>query len=150
MRCDELPPLTDPQINVTPGQPADWSFIQNGELSEETNSEWKTPEAGFKIYLEGSCSTYSIKFNTDCPQGRVTLLLATTGYSFVYFNGKLIHKWGKPYPEKKYTSLELKKPELLCGCNTLKVVVYNQNPSPLGLTYNLLQVKDGCYDCDNS
>ena len=127
----------------------DWSFIQNGGAASRTNSKWRTPSA-YQLYQKGYRTTYTIKFYTDCPQNPVNFIFATTGYSFVYLNGKLIHKWGKPYPE--YHTLTLTKDNhLQCGCNVLKVIVYNYCcPSPCGLTYSLTQNKAGCYECNNT
>ena len=126
----------------------DWSFIQTG-TAPRTNTKWRTPSA-YQLYQKGYRTTYTIKFYTDCPQNPVNFIFATTGYSFVYLNGKLIHKWGKPYPE--YHTLTLTKDNYLqCGCNVLKVIVYNYCcPSPCGLTYSLTQNKAGCYECNNT
>ena len=131
------------------GSTQDWSFIQGGSNAANTNAKWKTPSSGYKTFPKGWRTTYTIKFNTDCPQNAVNFIFATTGYSFIYLNGELIQSWGEAYP--KYHTLTLTKPELKCGCNVIKVVVYNYCcPSPCGLTYSLTQNTDGCYECANT
>ena len=89
------PQPTSPPPNSKATQ--DWSFIQNGGAASQTKAKWRTPSA-YQLYKKGYRTTYTLKFFTDCPQNPVNFIFATTGYSFVYLNGKLIHKWGKPYP----------------------------------------------------
>ena len=130
-----------------PAASNDWSFV-NGGSNSNTGASWKTPGSKFQTFPKGHRTTYTIKFNTDCPQNPVHIIFATTGYSFVFLNGQLIHSWGDPYPE--YHNVTLQKPHLVCGCNTIEVIVYNYCcPSPCGLTYSLTQDKTGCYQCDN-
>ena len=76
----------------------------------------------------------------------MTLILATTAYSFVYVNEEFIHQWGEEHP--KHHVITLNKYQLQCGCNVLKVIVYNyDSPSPCGLSYKLTQKRSGCKEC---
>jgi hypothetical protein len=61
----------------------------------------------------------------------------------------MIKSWLAPYPS--YHNVTLAKPHLLCGCNTIKVLVYNYCcQGPAAITYTLSQNTTGCYDCDNT
>lgn len=133
-------PTTNPPVeaaaSVTPGmrsgalsvtniagssQPTSWSFLQQNQLGG--SSAWIYPNGQFQILPKFKVTTFTIKFYTDCPQSDVNFAFATTGVAFVLLNGNLIKNWALPYPQ--IHKLTLSKPDLLCGCNRLKIVVYN-------------------------
>ena len=66
--------------------PQDWSFIQ-GSSAANTNAKWKTPSSTYQTYPKGYRTTYTITFQTSCPQNPMHLVFATTGFNFVYLNG---------------------------------------------------------------
>ena len=125
----------------------DWGFVERGETGAKTKTKWRTPSSQFQIFPKSYWTSYTIKFFTDCSQNSPIFTFATTGKNEVYLNGKFIQE-GKPYPE--YHTLTLKKSDLRCGCNVIKIIVRNMCcPSPCGLTFSLTQNKTGCYDCEN-
>ncbi len=127
-------------------QPSNWNFINQNSLGSST--KWLTPSGDGRMYSLGWLTTYSITFTTDCPQNGVTLKFAATGSSFVYLNGHQLLSWGLPWPTIHTVSLS--KPELICGCNTIKILVYNFfYPSPAALIYVLNQNTTNCYNCQN-
>lgn len=128
-----------------PTQPTSWDFLSQIPAA---GTKWIYPDGTFKIYPRYWISTYTISFQTDCPQSGVTLTFATTGVSFIQLNGNWILTWGDAWP--KVHKVTLKKPQLQCGCNTIKILVYNYYyPSPAALFYSLTQDTTGCYDCTN-
>jgi hypothetical protein len=131
---------------ATPTPPSDFGFLSTEFLS--TGSRWLTPGNDFSVRPLGYVATYTIQFHTDCPQNSVIFKFSTTGSSFVFLNGNSIVQWAATYP-RVYTYI-LKTPQLKCGCNTIKIYVYNfYFPSPAALTYSLTQDTTGCYDCNN-
>lgn len=126
--------------------PADWSFLSQSPAGG--SSKWIYPDGAFKILPRFWISTYTITFHTDCPQNGVTLAFATTGLGFVQLNGNWVHTWASSWPT--IHKISLKKPQLQCGCNTIKILVYNfYYPSPAALFYSLSQDVSGCYNCTN-
>lgn len=129
-----------------PSEPTDWNFLSLNSLGG--SSKWIYPNGTFKIYPRYWITTYTIKFYIDCPKNGVSLHFATTGTSFVYLNGHLLLSWYYPYPSVH--QLNLQEPELVCGCNILKIIVYNfYYQSPAALIYSLSQSTTGCYNCTN-
>lgn len=138
---------TQPQIYLSPSvPPVSWNFLKDHSLGG--SSQWIYPKGSFEILPKKLISTYTITIDTDCPQGGVTLIFSTTGVSFVYLNDKLLLSWGSPY--SKVNKLFLQAPDLLCGCNILKIKVYNcYYASPNGLIYSLKKHTKNCYNCNN-
>jgi len=85
---------------------------------------------------------YYVTFYTDCPNP-VTLVFAATGYFQVYLNETLIKDWQSPWPS--VTKFQFKP---LCGCNRLRILVFNWWQSPAAVIFNLYQNTAGCYDCE--
>lgn len=128
-----------------PTQPTNWDFLRQ---TPATGSKWIYPDGTFKILPRFWISTYTISFQTDCPQNGVTLTFATTGVGFVQLNGNWILTWANSWPQIHKVSLT--KPQLQCGCNTIKILVYNYYyASPAALFYSLTQDTTGCYNCTN-
>lgn len=126
--------------------PSNWNFLQRDILG--SGSKWIAPSSDFSVRPQRYVATYTIQFHTDCPQNSVTLKFSATGSSFVFLNDNSILQWGAPYP--RIHTYVLKTPELKCGCNILRILVYNfYYPSPAALTYSLSQDTTGCYDCQN-
>ena len=124
--------------------PTSWNFLSGPALGGA--SQWVLPEGTIKVYPLKWLSTFTIKFTTDCPQNPVILKLSTTGSNFVYINGNLVHSWGQPYPS--FQTITIGTADLICGCNEIKVHVYNfYFASPNALAYSLSQDKTNCYKC---
>ena len=129
--------------SAAPQAPSNWDFLRQ---DTSLGAKWIGPSTAFDVKPLGYVATYSIEFHTDCPQNPVTLKFSVTGSGFVYLNGKSVLQWASPYP--KLHTVTLKVPELQCGCNTIKIYVYNYYfASPAALLYNLYQDTVGCYDC---
>ena len=113
------------------------------------SSKWVTPKGDRFIYPRRKYTCYTINFNSDCPKNQVTLNIASTGFLFIYLNGQMIKRWGPPWPVRH--NLTLSRPILKCGCNTLRVCVYNYYiPSPSAIIYTLAQNLTGCFNCNSS
>ena len=113
------------------------------------SAKWVTPTSDRIVRPQKWLTTYTITFTTDCPQSDVILKIAATGSLFVYLNGNIISSWLAPYPSTH--QIKLKQPDLICGCNTVKVLVYNYYyASPVAMIYSLGQDKTGCYLCQNA
>ena len=75
---------------------------------------------------------------------------AATGYSFLSINGQFIRMWVSPYQQSFRSNTIVIKSFLKCGCNEIKIQVYNYRmTSPAALIYKLSQTKVGCYGCEN-
>ena len=128
-------------------QPANWDFLSMTSLGG--SAKWVTPTSDRIVRPQKWLTTYTITFTTDCPQNDVILKIAATGSLFVYLNGNIISSWLAPYPSTH--QIKLKQPDLICGCNTVKVLVYNYYyASPVAMIYSLGQDKTGCYLCQNA
>lgn len=131
---------------AAPPQAQDWSFIQNSRYSQ-TNSHWIYPQGSYQLYPRGWYTYYTITFNLDCPQNPLVFTYSSTGYTFVYINDKLIKSMADPYPT--FNTVTIYPSDLKCGCNTIRVLVYNFCcSSPAALTYRLTQDSTGCYSCE--
>ena len=131
---------------IRPQKPQNWRFLLSSILGQ--GSKWVAPTPNYEVKPLRYLATYTISFHTDCPQAQIAFKFAATGSVFVYLNGKSILEWGNPYPT--ILSLQLKKPDLKCGCNTIKVYVYNYYyASPAAFTYGLAQYTSECYNCKN-
>lgn len=131
-----------------PTQPSNWNFLKDSSLGD--SSKWVSPDGSFAVKPIGYLATYTITFYTDCPQNGVTLYYATTGSSYVQLNGEWILTGDYPFPSTKPHKVLLKQPTLKCGCNVIKVLVYNAWwASPAALIYSLSQDTTGCYNCTN-
>lgn len=125
----------------------DWSYVQ-GSSDQRTNSRWIFPEGSYQIYPRYWFTTFTITFSLDCPQNPITFIYASTGLSYVFINGKLIKSGAAPYPS--YHTVTINPSDLKCGCNVIRVLVYNYYyPSPAAITYRLTQNTNGCYNCQN-
>ena len=153
---DQLPssptPPTPPQAFSSTGvaatsepdpiQPSSWNFLNQDSLGD--GSKWIYPSANRVVYPLRWLVTYTIKFTTDCRKKPVNFKFSTTGSFFVIFNGNLISSWGRPYPNIATLTLD----NLQCGCNEIKVIVYNYYfTSPGALVYSLSQDTSNCYTC---
>ena len=129
--------------SAAPQAPSNWDFLRQ---DTSLGAKWIGPSTAFDVKPLGYVATYTIQFTTNCPQNTVTLKFSVTGSGFVYLNGNSVLQWASPYP--KLHTVTLKVPELQCGCNTIKIYVYNYYfASPAALLYNLYQDTVGCYDC---
>lgn len=129
-----------------PKAPANWNFLQENTLGG--SSRWVYPGGSFVLKPTGYIATYTITFYTDCPQNPVILNFAATGMAYVQLNGQWLLTGAYPWPSTHQVTLQ--KPALVCGCNTLKIYVYNAWwPSPAALIYSLSQSTAGCYNCSN-
>ena len=141
-------PQTSPlSIRLKPAS-VDWSFLDQDTLG--TGSQWSFPSGSFVMYQKGYIVDYTIKFHTDCLKNSVILRWAATGDSFVSLNGQFIRIWASPYPSSIHT-LSISTSQLLCGCNTIKIQVYNyRGESPAALVHQLSQTRVNCYLCSNT
>jgi len=134
-------------LTRAPTQPTSWNFLDTNTLGG--NARWVTPTSDKIVRPLRWLVTYTITFTTDCPQNDVILNIASTGSLFIELNGKIIKSWLSPYPVTH--QIKLSQPDLICGCNSVKVMVYNYYyASPVGMIYSLTQDKSGCYECQNS
>lgn len=100
-------------------------------------------KGSWQIWPKWWISTYEITFATDCPKNPVSITLSATGFFQVYLNDTLIKNWQSPWPNIVTFNFTP-----LCGCNRLKIVVFNfWWPSPSATIYSLFQSTKGCYDC---
>ena len=129
-----------------PTAPASNNFLNQNSLGG--NSKWIFPSAEKKIYPLRWITHYTITFTTDCPHKDVLLSIASTGSFFVYINNILVKSWAEPYPQTHQVTIP--KEHLKCGCNKIKVIVYNfYFPSYSAIIYGLSQDKTGCFTCRN-
>jgi hypothetical protein len=130
-----------------PVQPSSWDFLDRNTLGG--NAKWVTPTADRIVRPLRWLVTYTITFTTDCPQNEVILSISATGSLFIELNGKLLRSWLNPYLLTH--QIKLSQPDLVCGCNKIKVTVYNYYyASPVAMIYSLSQDKSKCYECQNS
>lgn len=130
-----------------PTEPSSFDFLDTNSLG--SSEKWVFPTPVRVVYPLKFLTTYTIVFTTDCPKNDLILEFSATGSFFVMVNGKLRSSWGVPFPNTD--RLTISASDLTCGCNTIKVIVYNNFfASPLGLIYSLSQDKTGCYVCQNT
>ena len=141
-------PVQTAKVSSASDTITDWTFIQ-GQKSQLTGTNWKFPGNDYQLYPVGYQTSFTITFNTDCPHSPVKLTFAACGYAFVYINGHLVQTWLPPYPS--YHTITIPQHLLKCGCNTIKILVYNFCcPTPAAITYTLSQDVSHCYNCNNT
>jgi hypothetical protein len=133
-------PAIRPQINP----PTDWAFLDMMSLMVP-GGEWVSPAMG-RLLPIGHMTEYNIKFTPACNQNDVELRFSATGSAFVYINDKFLQSWSLPYPKTHMITIDSK--DLKCGCNNVKIMVYNYYfESPAALIYTLQQ--DNECSCQN-
>lgn len=133
---------------ISPSAPSDFNFVNSRSLGG--SSTWIFPSGSFLMYPRYYLATYTITFNTDCPEAGVVLSIAGTGSVFVYNINVPFWElsWGNPWPT--IHNITIPASRLKCGCNTLRIYVYNYYfPSPAALIYSLSQDTSKCYKCTN-